>query len=85
MLVVFELLSKSCFDALQEERALESDSSPTQAGPSSSFNEYEGEPSTSQEQEERPNLSPLPPEENLVSQQNHQGKGLRFRPRFQEI
>ena len=70
-LVVFEIMTKSCFDAVQEERAVESDSSPTQAGPSSSFNEYEGEPSTSQEQEERP-TSP-----NLVSQQN-----TRFRTRF---
>ena len=65
------MFSNNVVNALQEERALESDSSPTetQAGPS--FNEDdEGEFSTSHEQEAEPpspRLSPLPPQVDLVS------------------
>ena len=67
---------------VQEERALESDSSPieTQAAvPSSPFNEYEEEALMSQEQEARPpsastNHSPPPPQEHLVSQQISSGR-----------
>ena len=66
---------------VQEERALESDSSPieTPAAPSSPFNEYEEEALASQEQEARPpsastNHSPPSPEEHLVSQQIISGR-----------
>ena len=65
-----KMFSNNVGNGLQEERALESDSSPTetQAGPS--FNEDEGEFSTSHEQEAgppSPRVTPLPPEEDLVS------------------